>query len=346
MPALVDGRKAWPIAATDPHGRQVYFKISEDAFKDGGYPSVVFTIDYYDRGTGIVTLQYDSLDDAPVPGAVKKAGAITLGNTKTWKTATFTVTDARFDERCNGSDFRLTFKKDVELILGAVGITPGTAPPSVAWKQTPRGKVVEGAFEQSRIYPGTTHRYSLYVPKQYDPAKPACIYVSQDGLSSKFTSALNKLIYNKQIPVMVAVGIHSGVLAAPNKESMSRNNRCYEYDSLGDEYARFSFGRNPAVRCQNARPEPVRQRQRPRNRRRFQRRHLRFQRRLAAPRRLPPRLLRQRQLRGLPRWRYFSRVHPPMRSQAATYFHACRQPTTWSTAAATGGWPIWRWSGH
>ena len=238
-PVVRDGRKAWPLSATTVHGQRVYFKIASEDYKDGAHPSVVFTIDYYDEGTGRVTLQYDSLEEARSPGAFKTAGTITLGDTKTWKTAAYAVTDARFDDRCDGCDFRLTFNKDVEFDLGALRIAPGTAEPSVNYDRAPRGKVIAGTFEQSRIYPGTVHKYTLYVPKQYDPAKPACVYISQDGLRGEFVSALNKLIHKKQVPVMVAVGIHSGVLEAPGKEAVNRGNRCYEYDSLGDEYARF-----------------------------------------------------------------------------------------------------------
>ena len=43
-------------------------------------------------------------------------------------------------------------------------------------------KVMKFAFEQSKIFPGTTRDVSVYVPKQYDPATPACVYVNQDGV--------------------------------------------------------------------------------------------------------------------------------------------------------------------
>ena len=38
----------------------------------------------------------------------------------------------------------------------------------------PRGEVRTGKFETSKIFPGTTREYFVYVPKQYDAAKPAC----------------------------------------------------------------------------------------------------------------------------------------------------------------------------
>ena len=33
----------------------------------------------------------------------------------------------------------------------------------------------------SKIFPGTVRDYWVYVPKQYDPAKPACVMAFQDG---------------------------------------------------------------------------------------------------------------------------------------------------------------------
>jgi len=238
-PIMLGDRKAVPLLVQDPAGEQVYFEIKDDTFKDGGHPSVVFTVDYYDKGTGTIDLEYDSLEEVPMPGAFKKAGTITLGDTKAWKTATFIVTDARFDGRCNNADFRINLGKNTEFNLGAVRVTPGTAPPSVVWRQAPRGKIIEGTFDQSRIYPGTTRKYTVYVPQEYDPATPACVYVGQDGFNPKFTSAMNRLIFDKKIPVTIGLFIQSGSLVPSSKDQAKRANRCYEYDSLGDTYARF-----------------------------------------------------------------------------------------------------------
>jgi gluconolactonase len=116
-----------------------------------------------------------------------------------------------------------------------------TSPPAtaVATNPAPQGKVVEGVFEQSRIFPGTTRKYAVYIPQEYDAAKPACVYVGQDGLNRKFTSALDQLIFQKQMPVTVGIFIQSGTLLPPSKDQARRANRCFEYDSLGDAYARF-----------------------------------------------------------------------------------------------------------
>src|SRR5262245_45826363 len=44
----------------------------------------------------------------------------------------------------------------------------------------PQGDVTHATWT-SRVFPGTTRDYWVYVPKQYDPAKPACVMVFQDG---------------------------------------------------------------------------------------------------------------------------------------------------------------------
>ena len=46
----------------------------------------------------------------------------------------------------------------------------------------PIGDVTQHTFGESKIFPGTVRDYWVYVPKQYDPAKPACVYVGQDGI--------------------------------------------------------------------------------------------------------------------------------------------------------------------
>ena len=46
----------------------------------------------------------------------------------------------------------------------------------------PQGEVTRYSFDKSKIFPGTVRDYWIYVPKQYDPAKPACLFVCQDGV--------------------------------------------------------------------------------------------------------------------------------------------------------------------
>ncbi len=45
----------------------------------------------------------------------------------------------------------------------------------------PQGKITSGEFSDSRIYPGTTRQYSVYVPAQYRVEQPANLMVFMDG---------------------------------------------------------------------------------------------------------------------------------------------------------------------
>jgi len=110
---------------------------------------------------------------------------------------------------------------------------------SLAQQDIPKGEVQKYSFEQSRIFPGTYRDYWVYVPKQYDPAKPACVYVGQDGVGFGAPAAFDKLIAAKEMPVTIGVFVMHGRVKAPNKDALDRYNRSVEYDGLGDAYARF-----------------------------------------------------------------------------------------------------------
>jgi enterochelin esterase-like enzyme len=49
----------------------------------------------------------------------------------------------------------------------------------------------------------------------------------------------DKLIHEKHMPVTIGVFIMHGRVKAPNDNALDRFNRSYEYDGLGDNYARF-----------------------------------------------------------------------------------------------------------
>jgi gluconolactonase len=103
----------------------------------------------------------------------------------------------------------------------------------------PKGDVTKYTFDQSKIYPGTTRDYWVYVPKQYDPARPACVWVNQDGVQFNAPAVFDDLIAKKEMPVTIGVFVMHGKVKAPSDKALDRFNRSYEYDGLGDDYARF-----------------------------------------------------------------------------------------------------------
>jgi sugar lactone lactonase YvrE/enterochelin esterase-like enzyme len=104
----------------------------------------------------------------------------------------------------------------------------------------PKGEVLKFSFDQSKIFPGTYRDYWVYVPAQYRPDQPACVYVNQDGLQYQAPTVFDNLIYKKEMPVTIGVFVmHGRVKAADPNAALDRFNRSYEYDSLGDNYVRF-----------------------------------------------------------------------------------------------------------
>jgi gluconolactonase len=103
----------------------------------------------------------------------------------------------------------------------------------------PKGEVRKYSFEKSKIFPGTTRDYWIYVPKQYDPAKPACLYVNQDGIQYHAPDVFDQLIDKKEIPVLIGVFVTPGRVNATSKDALDRLNRSFEYDGLGGDYVRF-----------------------------------------------------------------------------------------------------------
>jgi gluconolactonase len=120
-------------------------------------------------------------------------------------------------------------------------------PDSQVKPDVPHGKVTKYSWSASRIYPGTTRDYWVYVPAQYDAAKPACLMVFQDGGGMvnekggwRVPVVFDNLIAEKAMPVTIGVFINPGVMLAKDPATQqSRFGRSYEYDALGDRYARF-----------------------------------------------------------------------------------------------------------
>lgn len=103
----------------------------------------------------------------------------------------------------------------------------------------PKGEVLQLTFENSKIFPGTTRSYWVYIPQQYDGKTPACVHVNQDGIQFKAPEVFDRLIAEKKMPVTIGVFVMHGRVKAPRENALDRFNRSYEYDGLGDAYARF-----------------------------------------------------------------------------------------------------------
>ncbi|MHC4676374.1 MAG: hypothetical protein ACYTBZ_28115, partial [Planctomycetota bacterium] len=85
--------------------RHFYMLVDDSWAYQGNKTTVDVTIEYYDTGSDGLNLVYDSTSGDSL------AGTINFGNTNTWKSYVFNLTDAYFGNRSGtGYDFRLTAK--------------------------------------------------------------------------------------------------------------------------------------------------------------------------------------------------------------------------------------------
>ena len=80
----------------------------------------------------------------------------------------------------------------------------------------PKGEVTKYTFDQSKIFPGTTREYWVYVPKQYDATKSAPVMIFQDGIIYNAPVVFDNLIRKHEIPPLIGVFVMPGRVKAPS----------------------------------------------------------------------------------------------------------------------------------
>jgi gluconolactonase len=138
----------------------------------------------------------------------------------------------------------------VVAVLVSFGLHAGAeeyalGPDSQPQPGVPRGELTKHSWT-SRIFPGTVRDYWVYVPQQYDPARPAAVMVFQDGVnyvkedgSWRVPVVFDNLIHQGAMPVTVGVFVNFGIVPATSEAALPRFNRSVEYDSVDDRYVRF-----------------------------------------------------------------------------------------------------------
>jgi enterochelin esterase-like enzyme len=138
---------------------------------------------------------------------------------------------------------------------------PAYGPLSYLLPGVPTGKLSDKITHTSKIYDGMKSEYWIYVPAQYDPKTPAAVMVFQDGGWYKdrdagipVLSAIDNLIAQKKIPVMICIFINPGdisgspgtptynfVKAYGDKwhRTLKDSMRSTLYDTVSDRYPRF-----------------------------------------------------------------------------------------------------------
>jgi hypothetical protein len=97
----------------------------------------------------------------------------------------------------------------------------------------PEGEWVAQAPWKSKVFDGTTRDWWVYVPKQYDAKKPACVLVVQDAQWARgyWKPVLDNMIAKGDMPVTI------GIFLKPGTKNSEIDNRSVEYDTLSNRYA-------------------------------------------------------------------------------------------------------------
>jgi enterochelin esterase family protein len=144
-----------------------------------------------------------------------------------------------------------------------IGPTHNPAPEMTKNDAVPQGTVYDFTMEStdSKIYPGIareqgtfgtpdpnnpaklnvttshpkpyTRKLAVYVPKQYVPGTAAPFIVGADGVDRGLFTALDNLIAEKKVPVMIAISIGNGSGDAQGSQ------RGLEYDTMSGLYAEW-----------------------------------------------------------------------------------------------------------
>ncbi len=150
-------------------------------------------------------------------------------------------------------------KEDGNFIIGP---THNPAPEMTVQEGVPQGMIYNFTMEStdSKFYPGIareagtfgrpdpadptklivsshpapyTRKIAVYVPKQYVQGTVAPFIVGADGPDKALFTALDTLIHQKRVPVMIAISIGNGSGDAQGSQ------RGLEYDTMSGKYAEF-----------------------------------------------------------------------------------------------------------
>ncbi len=117
-------------------------------------------------------------------------------------------------------------------------------PDSLPHDDVPKGRILDGTHTSTNgVFPGTSRPYSVYIPARHDPQVPTSIMVFQDGKGRanewKVPAVFDNLIHRKELPPIIGIFVSPGVVPPTRTDALPRFNRSFEYDSMGDRYARF-----------------------------------------------------------------------------------------------------------
>src|SRR5579872_3909061 len=117
-------------------------------------------------------------------------------------------------------------------------------PDSQPQSGVPKGTVTRLRLAPGKLYPGTPHNYSIYVPAQYDASKPTPFMIFLDGSGAinnnvRVPVVFDNLIAKHDLPPLIGIFVDPGVMPALHDQAQNRYERVFEYDSMSDRFSRF-----------------------------------------------------------------------------------------------------------
>jgi len=119
-------------------------------------------------------------------------------------------------------------------------------PDSLPQEGVPAGTVTKHCWTESRIFPGTSRDYWVYVPAQYDPDQETALMVFQDGETYLRPEAginpvavFDNLIHAGEMPPVIGLFVNPGTPGPGTPLYGGSGNRNHEYDSVNSDYASF-----------------------------------------------------------------------------------------------------------
>ncbi len=99
-----EGAEGWATDSTNG-AKYLYFNVDDTYVHDVDIP-IEIEVTYFDEGKGTIVTEFDGKN-----GGFVKANPIQLTDSGVWKTTIVTLPHAKFSNRTNGSDFRLSYTK-------------------------------------------------------------------------------------------------------------------------------------------------------------------------------------------------------------------------------------------
>lgn len=128
------------------------------------------------------------------------------------------------------------------LLVDQTDVRYAHGPDSRRRAEVPVGQTVEFSWDDSAVYPGTSRKFWVHVPAQYDRSQPASLIVFLDGQwyldpkgEVRGAIVLDNLIHSGDIPVTVGLFVDPGILA----DAQDPKNRNIEYDAFDDRLVTF-----------------------------------------------------------------------------------------------------------